>query len=71
MEAKVVKLHKTSAESVIKELQEMNFIEIYVVGIAENDKQERTIHWYSSGNKSLLRAVGVLEYLKNRLLGDE
>lgn len=67
-EPKVVKLHRTSPDLLVRELQMEDFVELYAVGVTEDDKKERTICWYSSGNKGLLMAVGALEYLKNKLM---
>lgn len=65
---KIVKLHKTSPDILIKDLQREDFVELYAVGITEDGQDGRIIHWYSSGNKGLLKAIGTLEYLKNKLM---
>jgi hypothetical protein len=68
---KIVKLRTSGVDKTLEALQEHNdFVELYAVGI-KKEGGERIIHWFSSGNESSLRAVGVLEYLKFRLLEEK
>ncbi|MCK5503801.1 MAG: hypothetical protein KAJ10_01490 [Thermodesulfovibrionia bacterium] len=66
MKNNIIKLHRTSPDKLIEDLED-DFVELYAVGV-KIDNNERHIYWYSSGNESRMQTVGVLEYLKFKLL---
>ena len=63
---KIIKLHKTECDKLIEELDN-DFVELYAVGVKYIDG-ERHIYWHSSGSESIMKTVGVLEYLKSKML---
>ena len=65
---KIVKLHKNSVDDVIEDISGRNFDEIHVLGITMMPNGDREIHWQHSTTESLIKTIGILEYLKLKML---